>query len=92
MPCSGHSDCAPAAVQTHLRRENESSASLYRPLLAPSPADSAPEVQTLQRLCERCVAHSLVEPRTVLQVLEFADAAGSMALRQHCAEVQTHLC
>jgi len=43
---------------------------------------------TLQRLCEKTVASSLVEPRTVLPVLEFADAAGSQALKQHCIRVR----
>lgn len=51
-------------------------------------AEHATGVYALQRLCERCVANHLVEPRTVLQVLEFADAAGSLALRQHCIGVR----
>ncbi len=42
---------------------------------------------SLQRLCERELARSLVEPRTVLQVLDFADAAGSNMLRAHCLGV-----
>ena len=46
---------------------------------------------SLQRLCERCVAVNMVEPRTVLEVLEFADAAGSLALRQHCAGVSPQI-
>ena len=43
---------------------------------------------SLQRLCERSVATHLVEPRTALAVLEFADAAGAELLRQHCIAVR----
>ena len=46
-------------------------------------------VPSLQRLCERLVATHLVEPRTVLAVLEFADAAGAELLRQHCIAVRS---
>ena len=48
-------------------------------------------VTSLQRLCERELARSLVEPRTVLQVLDFADAAGSKMLRAHCLGVRRAL-
>ena len=44
-------------------------------------------VSSLQRLCERSVARSLVEPRTALALLEYADAAGAEMLRQHCIAV-----
>ncbi|KAK9837376.1 hypothetical protein WJX84_002537, partial [Apatococcus fuscideae] len=55
---------------------------------APSRAKRPVErVTSLQRLCERELARSLVEPRTVLQVLDFADAAGSKMLRAHCLGV-----
>ena len=43
----------------------------------------ASNVPTLQRLCEATVAEHLVEPRTALQLLEFADAAGAHALFEH---------
>ena len=42
---------------------------------------------SLQRLCERRVARTIVEPRTVLQVLQYADAAGAQVLRKHCMQV-----
>ena len=45
------------------------------------------KIISLQRLCERELACNMVEPRTVLQVLEFADAAGSKMLRAHCLGV-----
>ena len=44
-------------------------------------------VPSLQRLCERSVAQRLVELRTVLQVMEYADAAGAEVLRQYCMAV-----
>lgn len=48
-------------------------------------------VASLQRLCERELALNMVEPRTVLQVLDFADAAGSKMLRAHCLGVRMSL-
>ena len=45
-------------------------------------------VWSLQRLCEICVAVQLVEPRSVLQVLEYADAAGADSLKHHCLGVR----
>ncbi len=42
---------------------------------------------TLQRLCERTVAQHMVEPRSALALLEFADAAGAQLLRQHSLAV-----
>ncbi len=47
---------------------------------------------SLQRLCERAVAVHLVEPRTALAVLEYADAAGAELLRQHCIAVRPGPC
>ena len=44
-------------------------------------------VPTLQRLCERTVARHMVEPRSALALLEFADAAGAQLLRQHSLAV-----
>ena len=44
-------------------------------------------VPSLQRLCERSVAQRLVELRTVLQVMEYADAAGAEVLKQYCMAV-----
>jgi hypothetical protein len=44
-------------------------------------------VPTLQRLCERTVAQHMVEPRSTLALLEFADAAGAQLLRQHSLAV-----
>ena len=35
---------------------------------------------SLQALCEACVAEALLEPRSCLQLLQFADAAGARAL------------
>ncbi|PNH00658.1 E3 ubiquitin-protein ligase [Tetrabaena socialis] len=42
-------------------------------------------VPPLQVLCQAAVAASLVEPRTALPLLEYADAAGAALLRCHCA-------
>ncbi|EIE21610.1 RCC1/BLIP-II [Coccomyxa subellipsoidea C-169] len=42
---------------------------------------------SLQRLCERTVARHMVEPRSALALLQFADAAGAELLRQHCLAV-----
>ena len=44
-------------------------------------------VPTLQRLCESAVARRMVEPRSALALLEFADAAGAQLLRQHSLAV-----
>lgn len=50
----------------------------------PFPRDEAQGVASLQRLCEREVALSLVEPRTVCDVLQYADASDAGELRRHC--------
>eukprot|EP00887_Chlorella_sp_A99_P006446 scaffold3.g6446.t1 len=42
---------------------------------------------SLQRMCEEVVARHLVEPRTALQVLEYADVAGASMLRAYCLSV-----
>ena len=47
-------------------------------------ADSLP---SLQRLCERSLAESAVEPRTCLQIMEYADACGAEVLKQFCLGV-----
>ena len=47
-------------------------------------ADSIP---SLQRLCERSLAESAVEPRTCLQIMEYADACGAEVLKQFCLGV-----
>ncbi|KAL0037443.1 hypothetical protein WJX79_008419 [Trebouxia sp. C0005] len=44
-------------------------------------ADSMP---SLQRLCERSLAQHAVEPRTCLQIMEYADACGAEVLKQFC--------
>ena len=44
-------------------------------------------VPSLQRLCERSVAQRLVELRTVLQLMEYADAVGAEVLKQYCMAV-----
>ena len=49
-------------------------------------------VPTLQRLCERTVARHMVEPRSALALLEFADAAGAQLLRQHSLAVSAFPC
>ena len=63
------------------------------PACAPREASSANEgnVPSLQWLCERSVAINLVEPRTALQLAEFAEAAGAAQLRLHCIGVQAWL-
>ncbi len=43
---------------------------------------------SLQRLCERTVARHMVEPRSALALLQFADAAGAELLRQYCLAVR----
>ena len=54
-------------------------------------ADSIP---SLQRLCERSLAESAVEPRTCLQIMEYADACGAEVLKQFCLGVRPspHIC
>ena len=42
---------------------------------------------SLQHLCEEAVAYQLVEPRTALQVLEYADVAGAALLKAYCMNV-----
>ena len=41
-------------------------------------------VSSLQFICQSAVAKHLVEPRSVLQLLEYADAAGATMLRSYC--------
>jgi len=41
----------------------------------------------LQAICEAAVAQQLVDPRTALQVLEYADVAGAQQLRAYCLAV-----
>lgn len=48
-------------------------------------ADSTP---SLQRLCERSLAETAVEPRTCLQIMEYADACGAEVLKQFCLGVR----
>ena len=45
-------------------------------------------IPSLQRLCERSLAESAVEPRTCLQILEYADACGAEVLKQFCLGVR----
>ena len=42
---------------------------------------------SLQRLCERSLAQHAVEPRTCLQIMEYADACGAEVLKQFCLGV-----
>ncbi|GIL45680.1 hypothetical protein Vafri_2878 [Volvox africanus] len=44
-------------------------------------------VPSLQVLCQRVVAAELVDPRTALPILEYADVAGAMLLRCYCLAV-----
>lgn len=62
---------------------------LLQLLRRPSSAEEGgrSDVPTLQRLCERTVARHMVEPRSALALLEFADAAGAQLLRQHSLAV-----
>jgi SpoU rRNA methylase family enzyme len=53
----------------------------------PGSASAGSGVPSLQKLCERTVARHMVEPRSALALLEFADAAGADLLRQHCLAV-----
>jgi hypothetical protein len=43
---------------------------------------------SLQRLCERSLAQHAVEPRTCLQIMEYADACGAEVLKQFCLGVR----
>lgn len=47
----------------------------------------AASIPSLQRLCERSLAESAVEPRTCLQIMEYADACGAEVLKQFCLGV-----
>jgi len=42
---------------------------------------------TLELICQRVVAAHLVEPRTALEILEYAEMAGSGALATYCKQV-----
>ena len=44
-------------------------------------------IPSLQRLCERSLAEHAVEPRTCLQIMEYADACGAEVLKQFCLGV-----
>ena len=44
-------------------------------------------MSSLQRLCERSLAEHDVEPRTCLQIMEYADACGAEVLKQFCLAV-----
>jgi hypothetical protein len=46
-------------------------------------------VPSLQTVCQRAVAVHLVEPRTALQLLEYAELAGSEELAVFCKQVRT---
>ena len=52
-----------------------------------SRAAEAAGVPSLQRICEEEVARRLVDPRTCLPVLEYADVAGAEVLRAYCLAV-----
>ena len=52
-------------------------------------APKADKLPTLQRLCERSIAEHLVEPRTCLQIMEYADASGAEVLKQFCCGVRS---
>lgn len=54
---------------------------------AAATAAAATGPPTLQQLCEESVGRALVDPRTVLQVLEYADLAGASVLRAYCIAV-----
>ena len=58
-----------------------------------SSAQAEPErgSPSLQVLCETCVAGALLEPRSCLQLLQFADAAGARALFRSAMTVRTRL-
>ena len=49
---------------------------------APQAAPGSRGAPSLHALCERAVAVEHVEPRTALDVLQFADAAGAIPLRR----------
>lgn len=42
---------------------------------------------SLQQLCEEAVGQMLVDPRTALQILEYADLAGAEVLKSYCLAV-----
>lgn len=65
--------------------------SAYRPSSAADGGRPC-RVPTLQRLCEQTVARHMVEPRSALALLEFADAAGAQLLRQHSLAVSACPC
>ena len=59
--------------------------SLQQLQLGQGEEEEAPSrVETLQLLCQRSVAQQLVDPRTVLAILEYADMAGAVLLRSYC--------
>eukprot|EP00884_Botryococcus_braunii_P008274 jgi/Botrbrau1/17448/Bobra.0054s0037.1 len=45
------------------------------------------KVASLQRLCEETVARTLVDPRSAVHILEFADTAGAHTLKHFCLSV-----
>ena len=56
-------------------------------LQLPPVVDSGGRVPSLKSLAERGVAESLVDPRTALQLFEYAEALESPLLKGYCAEV-----
>ena len=63
----------------------------HSPSAAPKAQQPGRGVSSLQELCEQNVAKRLLEPRTCLQLLEFADAAGARMLFRACMTVRKYL-
>ncbi len=72
--------------------EEESSTGMLSPTSSPQKLEfvkdsSSAAVPSLQQLCEEAVAQMLVDPRTALQILEYADLAGAEVLKSYCLAV-----
>ncbi|KAL4535240.1 hypothetical protein Ndes2437A_g05967 [Nannochloris sp. 'desiccata'] len=50
-------------------------------------ASTTTTLPSLQQLCEEAVGQMLVDPRTALQILEYADLAGAEVLKSYCLAV-----
>ncbi|KAG0555654.1 hypothetical protein KC19_12G185700 [Ceratodon purpureus] len=53
--------------------------------VAPSRVDEG--IPSLKDLCQKVVADSIVEPKNVLQLLEFADSLGADHLKRYCEDL-----
>lgn len=83
-PMEERNSCVP---ESDAISDGENEDEICRTEPAESEKNSSIGPLTLQCCCEEVVASSMVDPRTVLQVLEYADAAGAESLKAYCLAV-----